>query len=225
MDPIRVLLVDDHGLVRAGIRAILKDLDGIEVIAEAGDGREALRLMQHQRPDVVLMDIAMRGLNGLDATLQVKKDFSSVHVLILSMYANKEYVIRALYAGATGYLLKDTGIVELERAIRAVAVGETYLDPAVSKYIVADYLRRLDGSSDDKNTPDAPNLEALSVRQREILQLIAEGHTTKQIAALLHLGVKTVETHRLQLMQRLDVHEITGLVRYAIRTGLVVLDG
>lgn len=213
MRPIRVLLAEDHALVRAGFRALLQNLPGIEVVAEAGDGREALRLIRESQPDVVLMDISMPGLNGLDATARVASEFPNVRVIILSMHANEEYVLQALRAGATGYLLKDSDAAELELAIAAVARGETYLSPPVSKHVIADYIRLVGGESG--------SLERLTPRQREVLQLIAEGHTTKEIAQILSVSVKTVTTHRMELMERLDIHDIAGLVRYAIRMGLV----
>ncbi len=223
MKPTRVLLAEDHTLVRAGIRALLQNLTGIQVVAEASDGREALRLIKISQPDVVLMDIAMAGLNGLEATARVTKEFPTVRVIILSMHSTEEYVAQALHAGAAGYLLKDAVAAELELAVMAVARGETYLSPAVSKHVIADYLRRAGGgeaSSGSEPPPSAP----LTPRQREILQLIAEGRSTKEIAAILHLSVKTVETHRTQLMARLDIHDVAGLVRYAIRIGLVMPD-
>jgi DNA-binding NarL/FixJ family response regulator len=213
MKPIRVLLAEDHALVRAGFRALLDNLPGIQVVAEAGDGREALRLIETHRPDVVLMDITMPGLNGLEAAARVASEFPYVHVIILSMHANEEYVLQALRAGAVGYLLKDADTTELELAVTAVARGETYLSPPVSRHVIADYVRR---AGDESNW-----LVQLTPRQCEVLQLIAEGHTTKEIARILDVSVKTVETHRAQLMKRLDVHDIAGLVRYAIRVGLV----
>lgn len=213
---IRVLLADNHTLVRAGLRALLQNIEGIQVVAEAGDGREALHLIAVHQPDLVLMDIAMPEMNGLEATAHVVKEFPQVRVIILSMHANEEYVLQALRTGAMGYVLKDAGIGELELAVRAIASGETYLSPAVSKHVVADYVRRVGSESS--------SLEQLTSRQREILQLIAEGRTTKEIADLLYLSVKTVETHRMQLMKRLDIHDVAGLVRYAIRMGLVLPD-
>lgn len=212
----RVLLADNHTLVRAGLRALLQNIEGIQVIAEAGDGREALRLIAEHQPDVVLMDIAMPEMNGLEATAHVVKEFPQVRVIMLSMHANEEYVLQALRIGAMGYLLKDAGISELELAIKAISQGETYLSPAVSKHVVANYLQRVG------NEPSS--LEQLTSRQREILQLIAEGKSTKEIAELLYISVKTVETHRMQLMKRLDIHDVAGLVRYAIRMGLVISD-
>ena len=220
MSPIRVLLADDHNLVRAGIRSLIQELTGIEVIAEASDGREALSLIEMHRPDVVLMDIAMSELNGLEATARVVRDFPEVRVIMLSMHANEEYVWQALRSGASGYLLKDAGIAELELAIKAVARGETYLSPPISKQVIDDYIQRVGGQPDSEKLAGAP-AERLTQRQREILQLIAEGHTTQVIAQKLSISVKTVETHRMQLMERLDIHDIAGLVRYAIRIGLI----
>jgi DNA-binding NarL/FixJ family response regulator len=224
MKPTRVLLAEDHALVRAGIRALLQNLPGIQVVAEANDGREALRLINTHQPDLVLMDIAMAGLNGLEATARVTKEFPTVRVIILSMHSTEEYVTQALRAGAAGYLLKDAAATELELAVTAVARGETYLSPAVSKHVIANYLRRAGGDETSGDERTAPPAALLTPRQREILQLIAEGHSTKEIAATLHLSVKTVETHRMQLMARLDVHDVAGLVRYAIRIGLVLPD-
>lgn len=218
MTSIRVLLAEDHDLVRAGFRALLQSLPDMDVVAEAGDGREAMRLIERYQPDVVLMDVAMPKLNGLEAAARVAKERPHVRVIILSMHAVEEYVLQAIRAGAAGYLLKDASIDELERAIRAVARGETYLSPEVSKF-VTDYVRRT-GSAPGKHEEAGP-FERLTPRQREVLQLIAEGHTTRQIAQTLSIRVKTVETHRAQLMDRLDIHDIAGLVRYAIRVGLV----
>ncbi len=217
---LNVLLADDHTLVRAGIRVLLQGLPGVAVVAEAGDGHEALQLIQRHRPDIVLLDIAMSGLNGLEVAARVRKEFPGVQVIMLSMHATEEYVIRALQAGATGYLLKDAAASELELALKAVADGEMYLSPAVSKHLVS-YMRRVQESGGNSLGADARQADELTPRQRETLQLIAEGKTTKEIATLLHLSVKTVETHRTQLMDRLNIHDIAGLVRYAIRTGLI----
>lgn len=213
MVPIRVLIADDHALVRAGLRALLGSLAGVEVVAEAGDGREALALVEVHRPDVLLTDIAMPHMNGLELAGRVARDLSPTRVLILSMHASEEYASRALQLGAAGYLLKESGADELEIAIRAVARGETYLSPVVSTHVIADYLRRIAGG------PAAPC--ALTPRQREILRLVAEGVTTKGIAHQLGISAKTVEAHRSQLMDRLDIHDVPGLVRYAILIGLV----
>jgi DNA-binding NarL/FixJ family response regulator len=210
---IRVLLVDNHTLVRAGLRAILHNIEGIQVVAEARDGREALSLIADCQPDVVLMDVAMPDMNGLEATARVVKEFPQTRVIILSMHAQEEYVLQALRLGAIGYVLKDAGVGELELAIRASVQGEIYLSPAVSKHI-ADYQQRVGDESS--------NQAQLTSRQREILVLIAQGRTTKEIAQLLFISVKTVETHRMQLMKRLDIYDVAGLVRYAIRMKLII---
>jgi DNA-binding NarL/FixJ family response regulator len=213
MNTIRILLADDHTLLRAGIRSLLEKMSGVEVVAEAADGREAVELVKAHQPNMVLMDIAMAGLNGLDATARIVREFPNVRVIILSMHANEEYVLQTLRAGASGYLLKDAATAELELAIQAVARRDTYLSPAISRRVIEDYLGRISGVR-------GPS-EQLTPRQREILQLIAEGKTTKEIAFLLKLSVKTVETHRAQLMDRLGVHDVPGLVRHAMRMGLV----
>ena len=214
MKTIRILLADDHDLVRAGIRSLVQSVEGIEVVAEAGDGREALRLVKTHQPDVVVMDIAMPGLNGLDATARIVKAFPKAAVIILSMHATREYVLEALQAGASGYVLKNAAVDELETAIRTVARGGKYLTPSVSGQIVAGVT----------GTPEAAPAAVLTQRQREILQLIAEGRSTREIGGLLHISVKTVETHRAQLMDRLGIYDVAGLVRYAIRVGLVTPD-
>ena len=224
MKPIRVILADDHALVRAGIRALLASLEGIEVVAEAGDGRQALQLVEANRPDVVLMDISMPELNGLQAVEKITRDFPQVRVIILSMHANEEYVLHALRAGAAGYLLKNAGIAELELAVRSVGRGETYLSPPVSRSVIDNYLRRLGSPAEVGALPPVTPGAQLTHRQREVLQLIAEGRTTQEIAERLQVGVKTVETHRAQLMERLDIHDVAGLVRYAIRIGLISSD-
>ena len=213
MKPIRVVVAEDHALVRAGICSLLEKLPGVEVVGEAADGREALELLKTQAPHVALLDISMPGMNGLEAAARAARRFPATRVILLSMHANEEYVHRALKAGVAGYLLKDSGTAELELAVRAVARGETFLSPAISKQVISDYVRRTGA--------ETSSLEALTPRQREVLQMIAEGHTTKAIARKLELGVKTVETHRAQLMKRLDIHDVAGLVRYAIRSGLV----
>jgi DNA-binding NarL/FixJ family response regulator len=216
MKPIRVLLVDDHQLVRAGIQALLRDLAGVEVVAEAGDGREALSLLDAHHPDVVLMDIMMPGMNGLEATTRIVKDFPQTRVIVLSVNASEEYVLQALRAGAAGYLLKNISPAELETAIRAVAHGERYLTTAVSKHVIDAYLQRVG--------PEANSLDRLTPRQREVLQLVAEGATTKEIGRKLGVSVKTAEMHRGQLMEVLGIHDVAGLVRYAIRMGVIAPD-
>jgi DNA-binding NarL/FixJ family response regulator len=216
MKPIRVLIADDHALVRAGFRAYLQQLSGVDVVGEAQDGREALRLIEERRPDVVLMDISMPGMNGLEALARLVNDFPDLSVIILSMHTDRKHVRWALHAGAAGYLSKDSGTAELELALEAVTSGQTYLSPAVSGYVVEDYRRRKDEALDP--------LEQLTPRQREVLQLIAEGHTTRDIAWILGVSVKTVESHRRSLMDRLDVHDVAGLTRYAVGIGLVMPD-
>ncbi|MDH4154244.1 MAG: response regulator transcription factor [Nitrospira sp.] len=216
MSDLRVMIVEDHALVRAGMRALLQKIGGIEVVADVGDGWEALKAVQANAPDLILMDIAMPGLNGLDATSRIMKESSTTRVILLSMYANEEYLRQALRVGASGYVLKGAELAELELAIKTVSRGDTYLTPAVAKYAV-DVYRNKTGE------PSSP-LARLSGRQREILQLIAEGYTTKDIAQRLNLSVKTVETHRAQLMERLEIHDVPGLVRLAIRVGLVQVD-
>ena len=217
MKPIRVLLADDHTLVRAGIRGLLAGLSGVEVAGEAGDGQEALRLAESLHPDVVLLDVGMPGLNGLEVAGRLVAMDADIRVVILSMHTSEEYVLRALRAGCAGYLLKASAVSELEVAVRAVANGDTYLSPAVSKRVVDDYVSRTGGAADP--------LEALTPRQREVLQLAAEGHSSKEIAQRLSLSVKTVEAHRAQLMERLDIHDLAGLVRFAVRVGLVRPEG
>jgi DNA-binding NarL/FixJ family response regulator len=213
MNATHVLLADDHVLVRAGIRTLLEKIPNVKVIGEATSGREALEMVKTKTPDLVLMDIAMANLNGLEALSRITKDFPSVKVMILSAHANEEYVIRALRSGAAGYLLKDAATAELELAVSSVREGKTYLSPSISRATLDSYLERMG----DVVSP----LEQLTSRQREILQLIAEGKNTKEIASNLEISVKTVESHRLQLMERLRIHDVPGLVRFAIRTGLV----
>ncbi|MBS0184017.1 MAG: response regulator transcription factor [Nitrospira sp.] len=215
MSPLRVLIAEDHALVRAGMRALLQKIEGIEVVSDVGDGWEAVKSVQTDPPDLVLMDIAMPGLNGLDATSRIVRESPTTRVILLSMHANEEYFQQALEVGASGYLLKGAELAELELALKTVARGETYLAPAVAKYAIKAYREKSEG-------PSGP-LMKLSMRQREILQLIAEGQTTKDIAQRLNLSVKTVETHRSQLMERLDIHDVPGLVRFAMRVGLIQL--
>jgi len=223
---IKIIIADDHTLVRAGIRSLLDTIKQVDVVAEANDGREAIQLIQKFQPDIVLMDIGMSGLNGLEATEIITRDHSDVKVIILSMHTSEEYVLQALRSGAAGYLVKDAAPNELKIAVESVSRGETYLSPVVSKHVIQTYIQRTRTDMQDTDTAKQTlyGREKLTSRQREILQLIAEGHKTKDIAAQLHVSVKTVETHRMQLMERLDIHDIAGLVRYAIRIGLISLD-
>jgi DNA-binding NarL/FixJ family response regulator len=188
-------------------------MDGIEVVAEAADGHEALKLIASHRPDIILTDIAMHGLGGLELAEQITHADPPTKVVILSMHKDEEYVRRALIAGVSGYLLKDSDTEELGLALRAVARGETYLSPAVSKHVIADYRRQAVALSGSAST--------LSARQREVLQMIAQGLTTKAIASKLGISSKTVEWHRSLMMDRLDIHDVVSLVRYAIRAGII----
>ena len=219
MPPTRIVLADDHQLVRAGIRSLLQRLHDVQVVAEASDGAEALRLVATQQPDIVLMDIGMAGLNGLEATERIAQAFPAVRVIILSMHDNKEYVLQALRAGAAGYLLKDSAKAELELAVRAVARGETYLSPPVSKHVIAAYIQRAIG------TPTAPETEAdlprLTPRQREVLRLIAAGHSSQAIANMLGISVKTVETHRAHINRKIGAHSAADVLRYAVHHQLL----
>ncbi len=213
---VRVILVEDHALVRAGVSELLAKLGWVKVVAETGNGREAVQLIKIHRPDVVLMDIGMSDMNGLEATARTHKISRDIRVIILSMHDSEEYVLQALRYGATGYLLKDAYVSELETAIKAVVRGETYLSPRVSRYVISDYVRRVG------NTPG--KLSKLTPRHREVLQLIAEGCTTKEVAQKLDISTKTAEVLRQQLMDRLEIHNVAGLVRYAIQIGVVILE-
>lgn len=216
MTNIRLLIVDDHRLIRASLKALVNALPGMEVSAEANDGREAIELVSQHLPDVVLMDISMAGLNGLDATKQIKKDRPEARVIMLSALSSEQYVLQALRSGAVGYLLKESAPHELEWAIQSVMRGEMYLSPAISKHVIEVFLAQ--------DSAQKSPLDMLTPRHREILQLIAEGKSTKQISVLLDASPKTIESHRSSLMERLDIHEVAGLVRYAIRNGLVSAD-
>jgi DNA-binding NarL/FixJ family response regulator len=216
MTPVRVLLADDHTLVRAGLRKLIESMPDIEVVGEASSGLEILELAARLQPQIVLMDIAMPGLNGLEAMARLRESAPDIQVLILSMHQSEEYVRRALLQGAAAYLLKDAAPTELELALKAVLRGEIYLSAAVSKGVMSDYVQRL--------RSDQPSSSQLTPRQREVLKLLAQGQSSKEIARLLDLSLKTVDTHRSQLMKQLDIHEVTGLVRYAIRVGLISSD-
>ena len=215
MDVIRVILADDHAFMRIGLRSLLDEVEGIEVVAEAADGETALRLVEGLRPHVLISDISMPKLDGLGLAARVAADYPATRVLILSMHAEREFAIKALAGGAAGYLLKEAGPGELEAAIRAVARGESYLSPAISGHLVVEYSQ-LARAEVERPGPLTP-------RQIEVLKLVAEGLTTKAIARRLGISVKTVETHRTQVMDRLDIRDIAGLVRYALRAGLITV--
>lgn len=217
----RVMLADDHVLVRAGIRALLEALPDVEVVAEVSDGRSALDQLLKTRPDVAFLDIGMPGLNGIEVAERAAHEAPATRVVMLSMHNTNSHVVRALRAGAAGYLLKDAAADELPVLLRAVMNGETYLSPAIAKHVVDGFLQR-DGAAVEPSTSSA--LDGLTSRQREILQLVAEGRSTKDVAQLLSLSIKTVEAHRSQIMNRLDIHDVAGLVRFAIRNGLVTSD-
>jgi DNA-binding NarL/FixJ family response regulator len=215
MSSLRILVADDHTLVRQGLRKILETQAGWEVIAEAGDGRDAIRETLELMPDVVILDIGMPRLNGVDAVQQIVRRGRGVRVLILSMYADEAYVTRAIQAGALGYLLKDSADIDLIRAVTAVAQGKSFLSPAVAKIIVDEYGRQIAG----RGVTD--RFETLSEREREVFQLVAEGMSNKEVAAMLHISPATVETHRSRLMEKLDIHSTAELVLCAVRKGVI----
>ncbi len=215
---IRVLIVDDHTLLRAGTKLLLELSNDIRVIGETGDGRKALDLMKSLEPDVVLMDIGMPGLNGLEVTAIAKKEIPQIKIVILSMHCSEEYILRALKVGAVGYVSKDAETCELEFAIRSAAKGGTFLSPAVSSRVIENCLAQL---SDGADKSGANPYDLLTMRQREIVQLIAEGHTTKEIAEKTKLSINTVEAHRTNIKKRLKIHDVAGIVRYAISKGMI----
>ncbi|HKY33163.1 MAG TPA: response regulator transcription factor [Candidatus Polarisedimenticolia bacterium] len=207
--PLRILLADDHVIVRQGFKLLLEQ-SGFSVVGEAADGREAVRLAAESRPDVALIDLAMPMLNGLDTCREISKVSPGTRTILLTMYSEEQYILEALRAGVTGYLLKAKASNDLEQAIREVSRGAVYLSPGISRNVVQAYLNS-----------GEPMTDPLSPREREVLQLVAEGKTTKEIASLLGISVKTVESHRTRIMAKLNIHETAGLVRYAIRQGLI----
>jgi DNA-binding NarL/FixJ family response regulator len=213
VNTIRVVLADDHTLVRAGIRTLLESLDGLEVVGEASDGGQALELARAKLPDIVVLDIGMKEMDGLQAAAALKQELPQIKTIMLSMHSTPDVVEQALRAGASAYLVKDAATTELELAVRAVMRGEVYLSPAVSRQVVAGYMR------DDK-TESMPD-EALTSRQREVLQMIATGNSTKEIARAMNISAKTVEAHRAQIMEKLGVRNVANLVMEAIRRGLI----
>jgi two-component system response regulator NreC len=214
MNKIRVLLADDHTILRDGIRALLDDQDDMEVIGEAEDGQSTVKMVAKLIPDVVVMDIAMPLLNGLEATRQIRRDYPQVKVLILTMHENEEYIRQVLAAGALGYVLKDAAARDLLGAIRAVHQGEAVLSPAITRLVIEDYLRWGDIRPEDTTN-------GLTPREREVLQLIAEGYTNKEIAEILSLSVKTIQSHRTNLMSKLDLHDRGELIKYAIQKKII----
>jgi len=213
---IRILIADDHTLLRNGICALLEAEPDMVIVGEANDGREAVRLTGQHKPHVVLMDIAMPLLNGLEATRQIKREYPEINVLVLTMYDHEEYFREMLEVGASGYIIKRAAATELVSAIRAVYNGEAVLSPAITRLLLEDYLSR-----DTRRDVDDPN--SLSSREREVLQLIAEGKTSREIAEILHLSVKTVQSHRTSLMQKLDLHDRGELIKYAIQKKIIEL--
>ncbi len=219
MNKIKVLLAEDHTIVRKGLRALLDKEIGIEVIGEAEDGREAIRKAEELQPDVVVMDIAMPGLNGLEATRRIKKSFPEMKILMLTMHVNEEYVLQTLRYGASGYLVKKAAPSDLISAIQAIYRGESFLSPSISRTVIDEYLLQA-----EKMAEGEESCEKLTDRERDVLQLIAEGHTTRKISELLGVSIKTIETHRAHIMNKLNVRSIAELIHYAIRKGLIIRD-
>jgi DNA-binding NarL/FixJ family response regulator len=219
MGNIRVLLAEDHTIVRKGLRSLLEDEEGIEVIGEAEDGREAIKLAEKLHPDIVVMDIAMPGLNGLEATRQLRKLHPEIKILILSVYANEEYVFQTLQAGAEGYLVKKAAPSELILAIKAVHQGNSFLSPSISRTVIDEYIRRAEEISEGDDA-----FKNLTARETEVLQLIAEGRKTREIAELLYISIKTVETHRAHIMDKLGIRSTAELTQYAISKGIISSD-
>jgi DNA-binding NarL/FixJ family response regulator len=217
---IRVVLVDDHTILREGVRSLLDAESDIVVVGEADDGLEALEVVETLAPDVVIMDMVMPRMNGLEATREIKQRRPEVRVLILSMYDDDEYVQQIIQAGASGYVLKRVAAGELVHAIREVHKGSSFLQPTIAAKLIEDYVRRVRGET----APEGRGADPLTDRERQVLKLIAEGHTNQRIAELLHLSKKTVESHRANIMRKLDLHDVTELVKYALRTGLIQLD-
>lgn len=215
MTKIQVLLVDDHTLMRKGLRSLLEEEESVTVIGEAADGHQALEEVMALMPDVVLMDITMPRLNGIEATRQLKQRFPQVRVIMLTMHESEEYIFQALRAGASGYVLKGAAVAELVTAVQAVFRGDSYLSPTVSRKVVEEYVRHANAAA-----PCDP-YETVTVREREVLQLIAEGRSTREIAALLHISIKTVETHRAHLIEKIGLRSTAELTQYAMRKGLI----
>jgi len=214
---IKVLLVDNHAIIREGLRSLLEKQHEMEVIADTDDGRKAIELVRELLPNIVIMDITMPGLNGIEATRQITAEFPDVKVIALSIHSKRRYVADMLSAGATGYILKECLFDELVQAIKAVAAGGRYLSPRITDVVVSDYVKRLSA------TVDSP-FGTLKTREREVLQLVVEGKSTKQIALELHVSTKTIEANRRQIMEKLNIHSIAELTKYAVREGLTTLE-
>ena len=215
MNSIRVLLADDHKLMRAGLRLVVDQQPDLSVVGEADDGRQAVELAKSLKPDVVVMDIGMPNLNGIEAARQIREIRPDAAVVMLSMHSDEGYVLRALGAGARAYLLKDSATTDLVQAIHAVAEGKSFFSPAVSKVLLQDYMRKLQRSGAEDS------YDLLSPREREVLQLVAEGKSNKEVASLLNLSVYTVETHRAKIMQKLNLKGVPELILYAVRKGII----
>ncbi len=216
MSKIRVLLVDDHTIVRQGLRALLDSHEDIEVVGEAENGRQAFEKAEQLIPDIVVLDITMPNLNGIEATRQIKKLNLEIKVIVLTVHDSEEYVHQVLQAGASGYLLKESAVSDLVSAINAVRKGDIFLSPTISKVVVKDYIRHTEGESKAFDS-----LDILTGREREVLQLIAEGHTNREVARLLTLSVKTVDVHRSHIKEKLHISDTAGLIKYSIRKGLI----
>jgi two-component system response regulator NreC len=218
MKKIKLLVADDHKIFRQGIKMLLEEESDLQVVGEASDGREAVKKATELKPDVILMDIAMANLNGLEATRQIKKQLPSAKVIMVTMHKNEEYVLQSFQAGASGFILKEGAVEELVSAIRSINSDKSFLSPSISKTLIDAYMRKMETGKTE--TP----FDLLTDREREVLQLIAEGYTNREVAKSLFISVKTVEAHRAHIMQKLNIHDIAKLVKYAIQKGLVDLN-
>jgi DNA-binding NarL/FixJ family response regulator len=214
---IRIIIADDHEIMREGLRAMIEKQPDMEIVAEAENGRTAVKLAREQKPDVFIMDVSMPDLNGIEATRQIVAEVPKVKVLALSMHSDSQFVSEMLTAGVSGYLLKDCAFEELTRAIYAVYKNQSYLSPSIAHMVIKDYVQQ-------QSTDEASASSILTAKEREVLQLIAEGRTTKQIASSLHVSVKTIETHRKKIMEKLNIHSVAELTKFAIRQGLTSLE-
>ena len=215
MTKTRIVVADDHGIVRKGLRFILERQEDMEVTGEAADGREAVRVAEELQPHVIVMDIAMPHLNGIDASTQILRHHPQTKIVILSMYADEEFLVRALTVGVKGYLLKDSAELDLVRAVRAVTSGKSFFSPAIAQTLAEDYVRQLQRSKVEDS------YDLLTEREREVLQLLAEGHSNKEVATLLEVSPYTIETHRMHLMQKLNLHNTAEIVLYAVRKKII----